>query len=79
MVNYEIKMLAKLVGIEKRVHFHMSRSSFATNLLREGERIEVVSKLLGHSKLATTMMHYAKVVDDVKQQAVAKLPYIKVV
>lgn len=58
-----------------RRNAHLLRSSFATNLLREGVPISVVSKLLGHSKVSTTS-RYLAVVDGERHAAVAtmKLP-----
>lgn len=58
-----------------RRNAHLLRSSFATNLLREGVPVSVVSKLLGHSKVSTTS-RYLAVVDGERHAAVAtmKLP-----
>ena len=58
-----------------RRNAHLPRSSFATNLLREGVPVSVVSKLLGHSKVSTTS-RYLAVVDGERHAAVAtmKLP-----
>jgi integrase/recombinase XerC len=58
-----------------RRNAHLLRSSFATNLLREGVPVSVVSKLLGHSKISTTS-RYLAVVDLERHAAVAtmKLP-----
>ena len=46
------------------VLFHCSRHTFATtNALAQGIRIEVVSRMLGHTNIKTTQI-YAKVTDD---------------
>lgn len=46
------------------VFFHMARHTFATtNALAQGIRIEVVSRMLGHTNIKTTQI-YAKVTDD---------------
>lgn len=46
------------------VLFHMARHTFATtNALAQGIRIEVVSRMLGHTNIKTTQI-YAKVTDD---------------
>lgn len=46
------------------VLFHCARHTFATtNALAQGIRIEVVSRMLGHTNIKTTQI-YAKVTDD---------------
>jgi integrase/recombinase XerC len=46
--------LAAEAGIEKRVHPHGFRHTFAVELERAGTPVTVVSKLLGHSSVAVT-------------------------
>jgi site-specific recombinase XerD len=46
--------LAKKAGIERRVHAHALRHSFAAELAAERTPINVVQTLLGHASLATT-------------------------
>ncbi len=60
MVNKRIKKVAKMCGIKKRISFHVSRHSFAVLALNYGMPIESVSKILGHTVIATTQI-YAKV------------------
>lgn len=63
-VNLYLKELAMIVGIKKNLTFHMSRHTFATTVtLNNGVPIETVSKLLGHTKIATTQI-YARVLED---------------
>ena len=63
-VNLYLKELAMIVGIKKNLTFHMSRHTFATTVtLSNGVPIETVSKLLGHTKIATTQI-YARVLED---------------
>lgn len=57
-----MKEIAKLAGLDKHVHFHTSRHTFATMALRRGMRIENVSKLLTHASIKTTRI-YAKIVN----------------
>lgn len=61
--NIYLKVLAKQAGVKKVVTYHMARHTFATTItLMRGIPIETVSKMLGHTDLATTQI-YAKVVD----------------
>jgi integrase len=62
-VNKDLTKLAKMAEIEKHIHFHTSRHTFATRALRKGMRIEYVSKLLGHANIKTTQI-YAKIVNE---------------
>ncbi|OFY97566.1 MAG: hypothetical protein A2491_05110, partial [Bacteroidetes bacterium RIFOXYC12_FULL_35_7] len=60
--NTDLKDLAKDAKIEKHIHFHTSRHTWATRALRKGMRIEYVSKLMGHNSIRTTQI-YAKIVN----------------
>jgi site-specific recombinase XerD len=46
--------LAAKAGVEKRVHAHGFRHTFAAELAREGTPLNLVQAQLGHSSLATT-------------------------
>jgi len=67
-ININLKKIAELAGIQKNVHFHTSRHTWATRALRKGMRIEYVSKLMGHSNLRTTQ-GYAKIVNAELEKA----------
>lgn len=53
--------LGKRAGIEKRVHAHALRHTFAVELAREGTHPRVIQAALGHSSLATTNTYLAHV------------------
>lgn len=62
-VNLYLKEIAEASGLTKNLTFHMARHTFATTVtLSNGVPIETVSKLLGHSKIASTQI-YAKVIE----------------
>ncbi len=53
-----MKKLAAAAGIEKRVHYHGLRHSYASYLLDKGTPIHFIKRMLGHSSIAITE-HYA--------------------
>lgn len=65
--NRVLKDIAQLCGIRKNITTHVARHTFATEFLRRGGRIEVLQQLLGHSKIATTMI-YAHVDEETKKE-----------
>lgn len=65
---------AALSNFPFRPTFHSLRDTFATALLRSGVRLEIVSKILGHSSVALTEKHYAKFADSDIDTAARSLP-----
>lgn len=63
-----VARVAKKAGIEKRVHPHLLRHSFATDLYRKTKNIRLVQKALGHEDLSTTMI-YTHIIDDELEDA----------
>lgn len=69
--NRCLRALGTAAGIDKRLHSHMARHSFATMALAKGAKIENVSKMLGHTNITQTQ-RYAKilaqsVLDDIRK------------
>jgi site-specific recombinase XerD len=63
-MNAYLKEIADLCGITKPLSMHIARHTFATTItLSNGVPIETVSKMLGHTRLATTQI-YAKVLEN---------------
>lgn len=58
--NHQLKALQQMAGIKTRLHSHLARHTFATFMLRNGVKIENVSKMLGHTNITQTQ-RYAKV------------------
>jgi site-specific recombinase XerD len=72
MVGYhtlvdELKRRAKILGINKRVHLHLLRHSFITELKKADAPAMKVARIVGHSSLQTTLRYTHLVVDDLKE------------
>lgn len=62
-MNRSLKIIAEVCEIYKDLTFHLARHTFATTVtLANDVPIESISKMLGHTKITTTM-GYAKVVN----------------
>jgi len=61
--NIGLKVVAKQCGIEKNVSSHLARHTFATYTIEKGVSIESVSKMLGHTNIATTQ-NYARITEN---------------
>jgi site-specific recombinase XerD len=62
-MNAYLKELATICEIDKNLHSHLARHTYATTVtLGNNIPIETVSKLLGHKKIQTTQI-YAKVLE----------------
>ncbi len=53
------------------MRFHDLRHTAATVLLSQGVPVKVVSELLGHSDISTTLRIYAHVIEGAQEQAVS--------
>ncbi|WP_458449421.1 tyrosine-type recombinase/integrase [Fibrobacter sp.] len=68
--NKRLRSGAKKLGCFRHLHAHLVRHTFATSCISFGVPIEVVSKLLGHTNLQTTLVYanYSSSVIDREMQ-----------
>jgi site-specific recombinase XerD len=69
-----LKRLAENAGIDKRVHPHGFRHTFAVELRQAGMDVGAISKLLGHSSIAVTTRYLDHLTND---QAISALTAIE--
>lgn len=70
------RKLLKCAGISDMVTFHSLRHTHATQLLKQGVNVKVVSERLGHSNTSVTMDIYAHALPDMQELAVKELDKI---
>ena len=70
-INNNLKKIKPYLKMSKgsKLHFHMSRHTFATQFLELGGNIEVLQTLMGHGSLKQTMI-YTHVVDKRREDQV---------
>lgn len=58
-----VQNIAQRAGVSEKVNPHNLRHTFATNMIRNGCPVEHVQKMLGHTKISTTMI-YTRINDE---------------
>ncbi|NHC42122.1 tyrosine-type recombinase/integrase [Bacillus sp. MM2020_1] len=66
-MRYIIKRISNRATINKDIHPHQLRHSYATNLLNNGAPLDVIQSLLGHEKSETTRI-YAQLSGSIRQE-----------
>jgi len=61
--NHLLKVVGTMAEIPTKMHTHLARHTFATWMLRNGAKIENVSRMLGHTNIRQTQ-RYAKVLAE---------------
>jgi integrase len=75
--NQYLTAWAERADLDKNIGWHTARHTFATLTLESGADFFTVSKLLGHTKTATTAV-YTKATDKLRREAVNSLPGIEI-
>lgn len=70
--NRALKAIGISAGIKIPLHSHLARHTFATWILRNGAKIENVSRMLGHTNIRQTQ-RYAKVMAESVHEEFAKV------
>jgi site-specific recombinase XerD len=73
-VDCLVKSVAKRALIQKRIHPHVMRHTFATTLLDNGNDLRTVQALMGHSHIRT-IERYLHSNDDRKVEAIQSLQF----
>lgn len=68
-MNSELKIISEAAKVQKILTTHVGRHTYATTYLKLGGRVEVLQKILDHSKLETTMV-YVHITEADKQESV---------
>lgn len=72
-VNTYLREIIHLVGINKHVHHHVARHTFATTVLLEnGVDIKTVSRFMGHYSVKSTEV-YAKITKDLLENVAGRI------
>lgn len=56
-MRYNVKRILNRAGINKSIHPHQLRHSYATHMINNGAPLEVIQSLMGHEKSETTRLY----------------------
>jgi site-specific recombinase XerD len=63
-INQFLKDIAKKAGIQKCLHSHLGRHSYASQLVENGIDISLIQNILGHKRQSTTLI-YTKITSSI--------------
>jgi len=72
-INQHFIKYAKSLKINDKISTYWARHSFATNAIRNGASMEMISELLAHNNLKTTMGYFAGFESEMKKEFAKKL------
>ncbi len=67
-INRELKKIFRFLKIKKKIVFHVSRHTFATNFLRMGGDVTKLQILLGHSNIKQTMIYVHIIASEANEE-----------
>lgn len=73
-INRELKKIAELCQIKKKITCHVARHSLATFLIYKGVPLSTIKEILGHSSVKTTEI-YAKIMNDTVKNDLNKIDF----
>lgn len=68
-INYRLKTIARVAGIDKNLTLKVGRHTFATIFLRKTKDLATLKEIMGHSEFKETLV-YAHVIDEAKIEGV---------
>ena len=72
----DLKRRAEAANVTKRVHPHLFRHTYATNLYIATRDIGLVQKVLGHKDIKSTQL-YVKIADEIISQSMYTHPFVR--
>ncbi|MHB1687820.1 MAG: tyrosine-type recombinase/integrase [Ignavibacteriaceae bacterium] len=71
-ISKSFQFACRAAGVDKAIHFHSLRHSFASNLVQQGVSLYTIKELLGHSSITTTEI-YSHLNMDALRDAIRRL------